>query len=88
MSLSFTAINGAPVVTANYSLAQGHSYRSGSTRYENSFIADVVLDGRSVATDYGLTLTVTAGRSTSGLDLVRFVGTFVALEVATVGDAF
>jgi hypothetical protein len=88
MSLSFAAINGTPVVTASYSLAQGHSYRSGANRYENSFVADVVLDGRSVATDYGLTLTFTAGRSTSGLDLVRFVGTFVALEVLNVGDAF
>jgi hypothetical protein len=88
MSLSFTATGGAPAVTSNYSLAQGHSYRSGANRYENSFIADVVLDGSAVATDYGLTLTITAGRSTSGLDLVRFVGSFVALQVETVGDAF
>jgi hypothetical protein len=88
MSLVFTATGGAPTITANYSLAQGHSYRSGSNRYENSFVADVVLDGTGVATDYGLTLTVTAGRSTSGLDLVRFVGSYVALQVETVGDAF
>ena len=88
MSLTFTATGGAPVVTTNYILAQGHSYRSGANRYENSFVADVVLDGTAVATDYGLTLTITAGRSTSGLDLVRFVGSFVALQVETVGDAF
>ena len=88
MSLTFTATGGAPAVTANYSLAQGHSYRSGANRYENSFVADVVLDGSAVATDYGLTLTITAGRSTSGLDLVRFVGSYVALQVETVGDTF
>jgi hypothetical protein len=88
MSLTFTATGGAPAVTSNYSLAQGHSYRSGANRYENSFVADVVLDGSAVATDYGLTLTITAGRSTSGLDLVRFVGSFVALQVETVGDTF
>jgi hypothetical protein len=88
MSLTFTATGGAPAITANYSLAQGHSYRSGANRYENSFVADVVLDGSAVATDYGITLTVTAGRSTSGLDLVRFVGSYVALQVETVGDTF
>jgi hypothetical protein len=88
MSLTFTATGGAPAITANYSLAQGHSYRSGANRYENSFVADVVLDGSAVATDYGITLSVTAGRSTSGLDLVRFVGSYVALQVETVGDTF
>ncbi len=88
MSLIVSGTGGAPTITSNYSLAQGHSYRSGSNRYENSFIVDVVLDGGAVATDYGLTLTVTAGRSTSGLDLVRFVGSYVALQVETVGDAF
>ena len=88
MSLAFTGTSGAPVITANYSLAQGHSYRAVANRYENSFIADVVLDGSAVATDYGLTLTITAGRSTSGLDLVRFVGSYVALQVETVGDTF
>lgn len=88
MSINFAAINGAPVLTSNYILAQGHSYRAGANRYENSFIADVVLDGSSVVTDYGFTMTVTAGRPTSGLDLVKFSGSFVALEVQDVGDAF
>jgi hypothetical protein len=88
MSVSFSAINGAPTVTAQYSLAQGHSYRTGATRYENTITADVILNGGSVVTDYGLTLTVTAGRPTSGFDLVKFAGSFVAMEVETVGDAF
>ncbi len=88
MSVTFSAINGAPTVTAQYSLAQGHSYRTGATRYENTITADVILNGGSVVTDYGLTLTVTAGRPTSGLDLVKFAGSFVAMEVETVGDTF
>jgi hypothetical protein len=88
MSISFAAINGTPVLTSNYLLAQGHSYRAGANRYENSFIADVVLDGTSVVTDYGFTMTVTAGRPTSGLDLVKFSGSYVALEVQNVGNAF
>lgn len=88
LSMTFTAINGAPVVVANYSLAQGHSYRSGSSRYENSFVADVTLDGTGVVTDFGLTLTVTAGRSTAGAELVKFVGSFVALQVDSIGSTF
>ena len=88
MSLSFTATGGSPNVTANYSLAQGHSYRAGSTRYENSFIADVVLDGSAVVTDFGLTLTVVAGRSTATVELVKFVGSFIAMEVDTATVTF
>jgi hypothetical protein len=88
MSLSFTAINGAPVVVSSYSLVHGHSYREGAIRYENSFIADVTLDGTSVATDYGLTLTVIAGRSTNSNQLVRFISSYVALQVDAVASAF
>jgi hypothetical protein len=88
MSLTFTATGGSPTVTANYSLAQGSSYRTGSPRYENSFIADVVIDGSAVVTDFGLTLTFVAGRSTASTELVRFVGSFVAMEVNSVTGAF
>ena len=88
MSLSFTAINGAPVVVSSYSLVHGHSYRAGAIRYENSFIADVTLDGTSVVTDYGLTLTVIAGRATNSNQLVRFISSYVALQVDAVVSAF
>lgn len=88
MSLSFTAINGAPVVVSSYSLVHGHSYRAGAIRYENSFIADVTLDGTGVATDYGLTLTVIAGRATNSNQLVRFISSYVALQVDTVASTF
>jgi hypothetical protein len=88
MSLSFTAINGAPVVVSSYSLVHGHSYRAGAIRYENSFIADVTLDGTGVVTDYGLTLTVIAGRATNSNQLVRFISYYVALQVDAVVSAF
>jgi hypothetical protein len=88
MSLSFTAINGAPVVVSSYSLVHGHSYRAGTIRYENSFIADVTLDGTGVVTDYGLTLTVIAGRATNSNQLVRFISSYVALQVDAVVSAF
>jgi hypothetical protein len=88
MSLTFTAINGAPVVVSSYSLVHGHSYRAGAIRYENSMIAEVTLDGTGVATDYGLTLTVIAGRATNSNQLVRFLGSYVALQVDAVASTF
>jgi len=88
MSLSFTAINGAPVVVSSYSLVHGHSYRAGAIRYENSFVADVTLDGTGVVTDYGLTLTIIAGRATNSNQLVRFISSYVALQVDTVASTF
>jgi hypothetical protein len=88
MSLSFAAINGTPAVTSNYSTAQGSSYRTGSTRYENSFSAEVTLDGTGVDTDYGIRLTVIAGRSTASFELVKFVGSYVALQVDSITATF
>ena len=88
MSLSFTPINGAPVVVSSYSLVHGYSYRAGTIRYENSFIADVTLDGTGVVTDYGLTLTVIAGRATNSNQLVRFISSYVALQVDAVASTF
>jgi Collagen triple helix repeat (20 copies) len=88
MSLSFTPINGAPVVVSSYSLVHGYSYRAGAIRYENSFIADVTLDGTGVVTDYGLTLTVIAGRATNSNQLVRFISSYVALQVDAVASTF
>ena len=72
----------------HYVLAHSYSYRPGSIRYENSLLIDITLDGSSVATDYGVTFTVTAGRSTAGAELVRFEASYVALEVQSVGTTF
>jgi hypothetical protein len=88
MSLSFAAINGSPALTSSYSTAQGSSYRTGATRYENSFSADVTLDGTGVDTDYGIRLTVIAGRSTASFELVKFVGSYVALQVDSITATF
>ena len=88
MSLSIAAINGSPAVTSSYTTAQGSSYRTGATRYENSFSADVTLDGTGVDTDYGIRLTVIAGRSTTSFELVKFVGSYVALQVDSITATF
>jgi hypothetical protein len=88
LSLAFAPINGAPVVVSSYSILHGYSYRTGGITYENSLIAQVTLNGAAVATDYGLTLTVTSGRSTNGEQLVRFSSSYVAIQVEAVSSSF
>ena len=88
MSVASSAISGTPVVTSRYLLSHSYSYRAGSIRYENSIDIDLTLDGSAVATDYGVTFTVTVGRNTSGTELVRFEASYVAIEVQTISSTF
>ena len=88
MSLATSVISGSPTFTATYSLLHGYSYRIGSIRYENSIDVELSLDGSAVVTDFGVTFTVTAGRNTSGAELVRFEASYTALEIQTVTNTF
>jgi hypothetical protein len=88
LSVAASAINGAPAVTSKYLLSHSYSYRTGAIRYENSIDIDLTFDGSAVATDYGVTFTVTAGRNTSNAELVRFDSSFVAMEVQTISTTF
>jgi hypothetical protein len=75
LSVSTSAISGTPTLTSKYLLSHSYSYRTGAIRYENSIDIDLTLDGTSVATDYGVTFTVTAGRNTSSGE--HFRNTFI-----------
>ena len=88
LSVATSAISGTPNLTSKYLLSHSYSYRIGSIRYENSIDIDLTLDGSAVATDYGVTFTVTAGRGTAGTELVKFDGSFVAMEVQTISSTF
>lgn len=88
LSLSATGINGTPVLVNRYLLSHSYSYRTGAPRFENSIDLDLTLSGSSSATDYGVTFTVTAGRSTAGTSLLRLEGSFVAIEVQAVASTF
>jgi hypothetical protein len=88
MSLSAAGINGTPVVTSQYVIAHGYSYRSGAGRYENSLDIDLTLDGSAVATDFGVTLTIIVGRSTASGLLMKLEGSFVAEEVQSISSSF
>jgi hypothetical protein len=88
MSMSAAAINGAPLLTTQYVVAHGYSYRSGAGRYENSLDINLTLDGSAVTTDFGVTMTIVVGRSTlSGL-LMKLEGSYVAEEVQSISSSF
>ena len=88
LSLTATGINGTPILVNRYLLSHSYSYRTSAPRFENSIDIDLTLDGSSSATDYGVTFTVTAGRSTAGTALLRLEGSFLAIEVQSVSSTF
>jgi hypothetical protein len=73
---------GSPVVHTSYVLSHGYSYRENFGRYENSILAEIVLDGKSMDSDYEISLRVTAGRNTSGNGVAKSRGDFTASEVS------
>ena len=81
LALSVSSSASGSVVQTSYLLVHGYSFRSGSSRYENAIEAEVVLDGTLINVAYGITVLVTAGRSTSGIELVKIEGSYTALEI-------
>jgi hypothetical protein len=65
LNLTVAASSGSPIITKQYIPAFANTYRNGSEGYEWSLDGQIVVDGALVASDFGLTLTVTAGKSTS-----------------------
>jgi hypothetical protein len=65
LNLTVAASSGSPIITKQYIPAFANTYRNGSEGYEWTLDGQIVVDGALVASDFGLTLTVTAGKSTS-----------------------
>jgi len=65
LNLTVAATNASPVITKQYIPAFANTYRNGAEGYEWSLDGQLIIDGALVADDFGLTLTVTAGKSTS-----------------------
>jgi len=65
LKVAFAASTGSPVITTKYIVADGYSYRSSASKTEYSIYAKVIIDGTSVANNFGLTATVTCGEPTS-----------------------
>jgi hypothetical protein len=65
LKVAFAASNGSPTIATKYIVADGYSYRSSASKTEYSIYAKVIIDGSSVANNFGLTATVTCGEPTS-----------------------
>ena len=65
LKVAFAASSGSPTIATKYIVADGYSYRSSASKTEYSIYAKVIIDGSSVANNFGLTVTVTCGEPTS-----------------------
>jgi hypothetical protein len=65
LKVAFAASNGSPTIATKYIVTDGYSYRSSASKTEYSIYAKVIIDGSSVANNFGLTATVTCGEPTS-----------------------
>ena len=82
IGLSIAAEGGAPGISASYVVSTGSVY-SGSNRITISIVADIVLNGISVATPYSLVATLTSG-ATSGASITAS-GSSTKIQVGAIG---
>lgn len=64
LNLTVVASSGSPIITKQYIPAFANTYRNGSEGFEWSLDGQLVIDGALEANDFGLTVTVTAGKAT------------------------
>jgi hypothetical protein len=64
LNLNVSASSGSPVITKQYIPAFANTFRNGSEGYEWSLDGQLIVDGSLVPGDFGLIVTVTAGRAT------------------------
>ena len=64
LNLTAVATSGSPVITKQYIQASGNTYRNGVEGYEWSLDGQLVVNGTLVPDDFGLTITITAGKTT------------------------
>ena len=65
LNLTVVASSGSPIITKQYIPAFANTYRNGSEGYEWSLDGQLIIDGALEANDFGLTITVTAGKATN-----------------------
>jgi hypothetical protein len=65
LDLTVVASSGSPIITKQYIPSFSNAYRNGSEGYEWSLDGQLIVDGSLVPNDFGLTITVTAGKSTT-----------------------
>jgi hypothetical protein len=69
LDLSTASTSGSPIITKQFVTAASNSYRNGVEGFEWSLSAEITIDGSLVTSDYGLAVTVTAGKPTTSQSL-------------------
>ena len=83
LNLTTAASSGAPVITKHFIQVSGNTYRNAAEGLEWSLDAELIIDGALVENDYGVSITVTAGKSTTSNPL-KIDCKFTALLVGAV----
>jgi hypothetical protein len=83
LNLTTAASSGAPVITKHFIQVSGNTYRNAAEGLEWSIDAELIIDGALVENDYGVSITVTAGKSTTSNPL-KIDCKFTALLVGAV----
>jgi hypothetical protein len=83
LNLTTTATSGSPVITKHFIQVSGNTYRNAVEGFEWSLDAQLIIDGALVENDYGVSVTVTAGKSTTSNPL-KIDCKFTALLVGAV----
>ena len=85
LKIAFTSSSGSPTISATYLVSYGSSYRTSSTRPENSIIAKVLVNASAVEATSSLITTVTCGAQTGGSSQkLTVAGDFFIQEIGAI----
>ena len=85
LKIAFTSSSGSPTISATYLVSYGSSYRTSSTRPENSIIAKVLVNASAVEATSSLITTVTCGAQTGGSSQkLTVTGDFFIQEIGAI----
>jgi len=85
LKIAFTSSSGSPTISATYLVSYGSSYRTSSTRPENSIIAKVLVNASAVVDTFSLITTVTCGAQTGGgSQKLTVAGDFFIQEIGAI----
>ena len=85
LKIAFTSSLGSPTISATYLVSYGSSYRTSSTKPENSIIAKVLVNASAVVDTFSLITTVTCGAQTGGASQkLTVAGDFFIQEIGAI----
>ncbi len=85
LKIAFTSSIGSPTISTSYLVSYGSSYRTSSTRPENSLVAKVLVNASAVESNFSLITTVTCGAQTGGASQkLTVAGDFFVQEIGAI----